>query len=114
MELLEHVSEPALLLKSCAALTKPGGHLFFSTLNRHPKAYLFAILGAEYLLRLIEPGTHDYGKFIRPSELEAWASEAGLELQHLSGFSYNPWSGAACLSSDLRVNYLAHFRKKDV
>jgi len=108
MEMLEHVPDPAASVAACAQLVKPGGTVFFSTINRNPKAYLFAILGAEYLLRLLPRGTHDYRKFIRPSELEAWARAAGLSLRDLSGMDYNPLSRQYSLGSSLDVNYLAY------
>ncbi|HFD79295.1 MAG TPA: bifunctional 2-polyprenyl-6-hydroxyphenol methylase/3-demethylubiquinol 3-O-methyltransferase UbiG [Gammaproteobacteria bacterium] len=113
MEMLEHVPDPASVVRACATLVRPGGDLFFSTINRNPKAYLFAILGAEYLLRLLPRGTHDYRKFIRPSELERWARAAGLELQELSGMSYNPLTGEYSIGDDVDVNYLAWFRKAE-
>jgi len=107
MEMLEHVPDPGSVIAACARLVKPGGQLFFSTINRNPKAYLFAIVGAEYLLRLLPKGTHDFAKFIRPSELEAWSRAAGLELWELTGMSYNPFSQQYSLGRDLDVNYLA-------
>ena len=108
MEMLEHVPDPSSVIAACAALVKPGGQLFFSTINRNPKAYLFAIVGAEYLLRMLPKGTHDFAKFIRPSELEEWTRSADLELQDLTGMSYNPFSQRYSLGRDLDVNYLAH------
>jgi len=113
MEMLEHVPDPASSIAACARLVKPGGAVFFSTINRNPKAYLFAILGAEYLLRLLPRGTHDYRKFIRPSELESWARSAGLSLRNLTGMSYNPLSQRYSLGTDLDVNYLAHAVRAD-
>ncbi len=113
MEMLEHVPDPASVIDACARLVRPGGDLFFSTINRNPKSYLFAILGAEYLLRMLPRGTHDYGKFIRPSELERWARRAGLELRDLTGMTYNPLTGAYRLGDDVDVNYLAWFRRTD-
>jgi 2-polyprenyl-6-hydroxyphenyl methylase/3-demethylubiquinone-9 3-methyltransferase len=89
-------------------MVKPGGQLFFSTINRNPKAYMFAIVGAEYLLRLLPKGTHDFAKFIRPSELESWIRHGGLELKELTGMSYNPFSKRYSLGVDLDVNYLAY------
>lgn len=112
MELLEHVPNPASVIAACAALIKPGGHVFMSTLNRNLKAYLFAILGAEYVLKLLPKGTHDYAKFIKPSELDAWASATDLELIDLQGLNYNPLTKTYRLSDDVSVNYLAYFRKK--
>jgi 2-polyprenyl-6-hydroxyphenyl methylase/3-demethylubiquinone-9 3-methyltransferase len=111
MEMLEHVPDPASIITACAALCKPGGHVYFSTLNRHPKAFAFAIVGAEYLLNLLPRGTHEYAKFIRPSELAAWARGRGLEVDNISGLKYNPFTGIHCLSDDPRVNYLMHLRK---
>jgi len=106
MELLEHVPDPASLIQACAALVKPGGKLFFSTLNRNPKAYMLAVLGAEYILRLLPKGTHDYEKFIRPSELDQFCRNAGLTSLSLSGMSYNPITKHAKLTKDVSVNYL--------
>ncbi len=108
MELLEHVPHPNLLIQASAKLVKPKGHLFFSTLNRTFKAYLLAILGAEYCLNLLPRATHQYEKFIRPSELEAWLRHEGIELQELSGMQYNPLSRKAKLNPDVSVNYIAH------
>jgi len=112
MELLEHVPDPASLIHACAALVKPGGHVFFSTLNRHPKAYAFAIVGAEYLMKLLPRGTHDYAKFIRPAELARWVRQAGLHLDHLTGMSYNPLTQQYRLGDDVTVNYLVHTIKE--
>lgn len=108
MEMLEHVPDPGSVIEACARLVKPGGKLFFSTINRNPKSYLFAIVGAEYVLRLLPRGTHDFAKFIRPSELEGWTRPAGLELMELTGMSYNPFSKQYSLGRDLDVNYLAY------
>ena len=113
LEMLEHVPDPASVIQACADLVKPGGNVFFSTINRNPKAYLFAIVGAEYLLRMLPRGTHDYRKFIRPSELERWARAAGLQLQDLTGMTYNPLTCTYSLGNDVDVNYLAWFRKTD-
>lgn len=113
MELLEHVPDPASIIAACANLVKPGGHVFMSTLNRNLKSYLFAILGAEYVLKLLPKGTHDYAKFIKPSELDTWASAAGLELLDLTGITYNPLRSTYSLTDDVSVNYLACFRKND-
>ena len=108
MEMLEHVPDPESVIRACATLTRPGGKVFFSTLNRNPKSYLFAIVGAEYVLGLLPRGTHDYARFIRPSELEAWARRAGLRLRDLTGMTYNPLSGVYRLDpNDVSVNYLA-------
>lgn len=113
LEMLEHVPDPASVIHACAALVKPGGDVFFSTINRNPKAYLFAILGAEYVLRMLPRGTHDYARFIRPSELERWARAADLQLHDLSGMTYNPLTAKYKLGRDVDVNYLAWFRKPD-
>jgi 2-polyprenyl-6-hydroxyphenyl methylase / 3-demethylubiquinone-9 3-methyltransferase len=111
LEMLEHVPNPAAIIQACATLAKPGGHLFFSTLNRNPKSYLFAILGAEYLLKLLPTNTHDYAKFIKPSELSQWAREAGLEPKHLRGIGYHPLQKNYFLTDDISVNYLFYARK---
>lgn len=111
LELLEHVPEPELVIAACARLTKPGGNVFFSTINRNLKAFLFAIVGAEYVLRLLPEGTHDYYRLIRPSELVRTARNQGLELLDLSGITYHPLSRRCELNSDVSINYLAHFRK---
>ena len=113
MEMLEHVPDPDSTIRACAQLIKPGGHLFFSTINRNPKAYLFAIIGAEYVLRMLPKGTHDYRKFIRPSELDGWTRAAGLAIRHLTGLHYNPLTGRYWLGPGLTVNYLAHCRPED-
>ena len=107
MEMLEHVPDPGAIVRACAALVKPGGHVFFSTLNRNPKAYLFAILGAEYLLRMLPRGTHDYAKFITPAELAHFVRGAGLNLDGLKGLAYNPLTRIYSLNADTGVNYLA-------
>jgi len=109
MEMLEHVPDPASIVRACAKLLRPGGSVFFSTLNRHPKAFALAILAGEYMLRLIPPGTHEYAKFIRPSELETWARGAGLEHRHSIGLHYNPLSRHYRLGPGLDVNYFMHF-----
>jgi 2-polyprenyl-6-hydroxyphenyl methylase/3-demethylubiquinone-9 3-methyltransferase len=106
MEMLEHVPDPAAIVEACAKLVKPGGHIFFSTLNRNPKSYLFAIIGAEYILRLLPRGTHDYAKFITPAELSGFARTAGLEVQALKGMTYNPLTKIYSLNQDTSVNYL--------
>jgi 2-polyprenyl-6-hydroxyphenyl methylase/3-demethylubiquinone-9 3-methyltransferase len=113
MEMLEHVPDPASVVNACARLTKPGGSLFFSTINRNPKAYLFAIVGAEYLLKLLPKGTHDYAKFIRPSELTAWLRETALTTLGMTGIAYNPLTQIYSLSSDVDVNYLVATTKED-
>ncbi|MGM0783058.1 MAG: bifunctional 2-polyprenyl-6-hydroxyphenol methylase/3-demethylubiquinol 3-O-methyltransferase UbiG [Pseudomonadota bacterium] len=113
LEMLEHVPDPASVIRACATLVKPGGHVFFSTLNRNPKAYALAILGAEYLLRMLPRGTHDYAKFIRPSELAEWCREAELDVREQSGLVYNPLTRRYRLSaSDVSVNYLMHCRRE--
>ena len=111
LEMLEHVPDPSQVIKSCAELVKPGGHVFFSTINRNPKSFLFAIVGAEYVLKLLPSGTHEYAKFIRPSELEAWARTAGLRLESSIGMQYNPFSKEYSLGSNLDVNYLMYFQR---
>lgn len=111
LEMLEHVPEPASVVQACARLVKPGGHVFFSTINRNPKSYLFAIIGAEYLLKMLPKGTHDYARFIRPSELAAWCRPAELAVRELTGMSYNPLSGRYSLGPDVDVNYLVHCEK---
>jgi 2-polyprenyl-6-hydroxyphenyl methylase / 3-demethylubiquinone-9 3-methyltransferase len=111
LELLEHVPDPASTVAACAALAKPGGHLFFSTINRNLKAYLFAVVGAEYVLRMLPRGTHDYAKFIKPSELASLSRDAGLELRDVTGMTYNPLSKTYTLGTDSSVNYLMHYVK---
>lgn len=106
MELLEHVPDPAAIILDCARLVKPGGQLFFSTINRNPKAYLFAILGAEYILKLLPAGTHDYTKFIRPAEFSNWARTAGLEVREFMGMTYRPFTKQYQLTTNIDVNYL--------
>lgn len=106
MEMLEHVPDPAAIVNACATLVKPGGHVFFSTLNRNPKSYLFAVIGAEYLLRLLPRGTHDYAKFITPAELARFIRQSGLNLDTLKGMSYNPLTRMYSLNQDTSVNYL--------
>ncbi len=111
MELLEHVPEPASIVAACATLAAPGGTVVFSTLNRNPKSYLFAIVGAEYLLRLLPRGTHDWAKFLRPAELSTFARRSGLDLAKLTGMTYNPLTKVYRLEADTSVNYLAAYRK---
>lgn len=111
LEMLEHVPDPASVIRACAALVKPGGHIFFSTINRNPKAYLFAILGAEYILNILPKNTHDYSKFIRPSELGAWIRQAGMQTQNITGMHYNPFTKIFKLTDDVSVNYLLHATK---
>lgn len=110
MEMLEHVPAPESIVHACRRLLKPNGQVFFSTLNRTPKSYLFAIVGAEYVLKLLPKGTHDYSKFIRPSELDAWARLAGLSLADLTGMHYNPLTRHYSLGPGVAVNYLAHYQ----
>lgn len=111
MEMLEHVPDPASVVKACSELVKPGGWVFFSTLNRNPKAFLFAIVGAEYLLQMLPKGTHEYAKLIRPSELAGHCRVAGLELTHTKGLEYNPLTRRYWLSQDTSVNYMFATRK---
>jgi len=106
MELLEHVPDPAAMVAACARLVRPGGQVFFSTINRNPKAYLFAVIGAEYVLGLLPRGTHDYARFIRPSELARWSRDAGLNPAGFTGMSYNPITRRYWLGQDCSVNYL--------
>ena len=113
LEMLEHVPSPAAVVEACAELVRPGGDVFFSTINRNPKSFLFAIVGAEYVLNLLPKGTHEYEKFIRPSELDEWARAAGLELSSSIGLHYNPISRNYWLGPNLDVNYLMHFRRPE-
>ena len=106
MEMLEHVPDPAAIVKAAATLVKQGGRVFFSTINRNPKSYLFAVVGAEYLLRLLPKGTHDYAKFITPAELSQFVREAGLQVDALKGMSYNPLTKIYSLNQDTDVNYM--------
>lgn len=109
LEMLEHVPDPGAVIAACAALAKPGGALYFSTINRNPKAFVFAIVGAEHILQLLPAGTHDYAKFIKPSELAAWMREAGLVLQRMTGLTYNPLTRRYKLNdADVSVNYMVH------
>lgn len=108
MEMLEHVPDPASIIAACAQLVKPGGQLFFSTLNRNPKSWLFSIVGAEYILKLLPRGTHEYLKFIKPSELERWARHAGLNVREYTGMHYNPLIQRYSLGPGVDVNYLVH------
>lgn len=111
LEMLEHVPDPAAVIRSCAELVKPGGDVFFSTINRNPKSFALAIVGAEYVLKLLPAGTHEYQKFIRPSELEEWARSAGLELRASIGMHYNPLTKDYSLGPNLDVNYLMYFQR---
>lgn len=106
LEMLEHVPDPASIVRACAHLVKPGGQVFFSTLNRNPKAWLLAVVGAEYLLNLLPRGTHDYTRFIKPAELVRFCREAGLEIQEIAGMDYNPFTRACTLTDNTQVNYL--------
>lgn len=108
MEMLEHVPDPAAIIAACARLVKPDGHVFFSTINRNPKSYLFAVIGAEYVLNMLPKGTHEYEKFIKPSELSAWARQSGLSVSALKGMSYNPLTKRYWLGDDVSVNYIVH------
>lgn len=112
LEMLEHVPDPASVVKACASMTKPGGTLFFSTINRNPKSYLFAIIGVEYVLKMLPKGTHDFAKFIKPSELTSWIRDASLELQDITGLLYNPITKNYKLSqNDVDVNYMISVTK---
>jgi len=111
MEMLEHVPDPSSVIAACSKLVKPDGHVFFTTINRNPKSYLFAIVGAEYIMKILPKGTHDYSKFIKPSELESWARTADLHLRELTGMSYNILSKKYSLGHDVTVNYLMHTQK---
>lgn len=111
MEMLEHVPDPASVVQACATLVKPGGWVFFSTINRNPKSFLFAIIGAEYVLKMLPKGTHEYAKMIKPSELASYSRAAGLDLQHTRGLEYNPLTRRYWLSDDTSVNYLFATRK---
>ena len=112
MEMLEHVPDPASIISACSQLAKPEGHVFFSTLNRNPKSYLFAIIGAEYVLKMLPKGTHDFEKFIKPSELDRWIREAGLISKDITGLVYNPLTRVYRLNPhDVDVNYMVHTRK---
>lgn len=111
MELLEHVPDPAATVRACAGLASPGGRVFFSTLNRNLKSYLLAVIGAEYVLKLLPRGTHDYARFIRPSELAAMCRAAGLQVQGIVGMTYNPFTRVYSLGSDADVNYILHAQK---
>ena len=108
MEMLEHVPDPSSIVAACARLVKPGGSVFFSTINRNPKAYLFAVIGAEYVLNLLPKGTHDYAKFIKPSELSSWVRHADLDMKSMRGLSYNPITQHYSLGDDVSVNYMMH------
>ncbi|MBF7688821.1 bifunctional 2-polyprenyl-6-hydroxyphenol methylase/3-demethylubiquinol 3-O-methyltransferase UbiG [Acinetobacter rathckeae] len=113
MEMLEHVPDPASIIKACQQLVKPGGHVFFSTINRNPKSYLFAIIGAEYILRLLPKGTHDYHKFIRPNELKQDIQAANLTFKHSIGLHYNPITKYYWLAPNVDVNYMVHTQREE-
>lgn len=113
LEMLEHVPDPSLVVAACSRLVRPGGQVFFSTINRNPKAWVMAIFGAEYVMRLLPRGTHEYAKLIRPSELGKWIRAAGLDLAGFTGMHYNPLTRDCTLGGDVRVNYLAHTRKPE-
>jgi 2-polyprenyl-6-hydroxyphenyl methylase/3-demethylubiquinone-9 3-methyltransferase len=106
MEMLEHVPEPASVVRACATLAKPGSHVYFSTINRNAKAFVLAIVGAEHVLKMLPKGTHEYARFIRPSELAQWCRDAGLEVTQIKGMQFNPLTGRYWLSADTSVNYL--------
>ena len=108
MEMLEHVPDPSSVIRACARLVKPGGHVFFSTINRNPKSFLFAIVGAEYILNMLPKGTHEFAKFIRPSELATWVREAELDMRDLTGMTYNPFTKSYRLGKDVDVNYMMY------
>lgn len=113
LEMLEHVPNPAQTIAACARLLKPGGDIFFSTINRNLKSFVFAIVGAEYVLSLLPRGTHDYKKLIRPSELDSWARQAQLRLEHITGMHYNPFNKRYRLGDGVAVNYLTHYQKPE-
>ncbi len=112
LEMIEHVPSPKKVIESCSRLLKPGGSAFFSTINRNPKAFIYAILGAEHILKLLPIGTHEYTKFVKPSELEYWARNASLDLKDSIGLTYNPFTKNYSLKKNLDVNYLMYFKKK--
>ncbi len=111
LEMLEHVPDPSSIIKACAKLVKPGGQVFFSTINRNTKSYLFAIIGAEYILKLLPQGTHDFDKFIQPAEMDEWARESSLALKSMIGMTYNPLTKVYKLENDVSVNYLCSYSK---
>lgn len=113
MEMLEHVPEPASVINACFNLCKPGGSIYFSTINRNPKSYALAIVGAEYILNMLPKGTHEYNKFIKPSELDEWAQQAGLELINISGVDYNPLTRLFRQSQNVDVNYMVHYKRPE-
>ncbi len=111
LELLEHVPQPSSVVRACKELVKPGGDVFFATLNRNPKSFLFAIIGAEYFLKLVRKGTHSYRKFVKPVELEDWGSAVGLKLRDLTGLHYNPFTRKYSMGGNTHVNYMMYFRR---
>ncbi|MEH6492958.1 bifunctional 2-polyprenyl-6-hydroxyphenol methylase/3-demethylubiquinol 3-O-methyltransferase UbiG [Halopseudomonas sp.] len=111
LEMLEHVPDPSSVIRACAKLVKPGGHVFFSTINRNPKSFLFAIVGAEYVLRMLPRGTHEFAKFIRPAELGGWSREAGLNLLDMIGLTFNPITKTYKLEANVDVNYMIHCQR---
>ena len=111
LELLEHVPQPSSVVRACKKMVKPGGDVIFATLNRNPKSYLFAIIGAEYILKLVRKGTHSYRKFVKPSELGRWGKESGLDFLDLTGLHYNPFTKNYSMGGNTHVNYMMHFRK---
>ncbi len=114
LELLEHVPQPSSVVAACKAMVKPGGDVIFATLNRNPKSFLFAIIGAEYILKLVRKGTHTYRKFVKPAELEDWGKASGLRLRDLTGLHYNPFTGKYSMGGNTHVNYMMHFSKPQV
>ncbi len=113
MEMLEHVPDPASIISACYKLVKPGGSVYFSTINRNPKSYLFAIVGAEYVMKMLPRGTHDYARFIKPSELDHWARQAELKLQDIKGISYNPFTSMFSQSQDVDINYMVRYTRPE-
>ena len=113
LEMLEHVPDPSSIVEACARLARPGGHIFFSTLNRNPKSWLFAVVGAEYVLNLLPRGTHEYARFIKPSELAQWCRSNHLEQGEITGLGYNPLTKKYRLQRDIQVNYLVHYQKPE-
>ncbi|GAA6131606.1 bifunctional 2-polyprenyl-6-hydroxyphenol methylase/3-demethylubiquinol 3-O-methyltransferase UbiG [Halopseudomonas sabulinigri] len=111
LEMLEHVPDPGSVIRACAKLVKPGGHVFFSTINRNPKSFLFAIVGAEYVLRMLPRGTHEFAKFIRPAELGSWSRDAGLNLLDMTGLTFNPLTKTYKLEANVDVNYMIHCQR---
>ena len=114
MEMLEHVPDPSSVINASMQLVKPGGSVYFSTINRNAKSFMFAIIGAEYVMKLLPKGTHDYSKFIRPSELDVWARQAGIELVNIEGISFNPLTNMFRSSHDVDVNYMVHYKRPEI